>query len=560
MFQFLISDYSRIVGLFGDPLLDSDDKDEYDYDPPGNADGEAGNDNGYAAKESMDLIQMGEVGHPREARNIQAAIASGDEGLIGDLDEDFEEEDIDHRQIHSDYQKLRINVYPQMCTGGFIGSVHSSNVRLRFVEELEDIFNFAEVMVRLIEPCRKKMATTGGQGYMPGYLENFLVKQRENTGLLAALPLLLTRVLSSNPGSFDNDKQALYKELVDNFFPLQELMVESQSRIKNGSCNTVRFEFFFMTTLKKPKCDIQFPAIDFPLCIKRVMHDEYTTTWLATINLYLIPLSAVIGQIRQLSEPGSGRLPAIHDLSPEFKTYLLLCMEMLVSFLGIIGFRGRVMKSIQSIVGPSPFWSLPDDLKTDLTEEESEFCPHGITSSAVLPVPNFVVTAKITEEQLKRSPACIQSLRGELRNKLNMPVGYFAFTGRIKQILFKFDRVFNTTGNGFFDEVNHAKLASISDEQRVRMFEHIAQVCCDAYDAEWWFIIRERTCHEMNHTNWSPSSTTTNKLVDFPQTVKTYQKWVAAQGTFWIQPSVSYIHSTPEIVDRGKFLCLFVPY
>jgi hypothetical protein len=59
------------------------------------------------------------------------------------------------------------------------------------------------------------MEVCGGQVYDPGTMADFLTKQRKNIDEFAALPNLVSRLLSSNRGSLDSDRIELYKDYVD---------------------------------------------------------------------------------------------------------------------------------------------------------------------------------------------------------------------------------------------------------------------------------------------------------------------------------------------------------
>ena len=541
------------------PDIDSDTDDEdFSNDTVIDALGNEEIKNGLLDSESMNLMLMGESANPIETRNIQRTVESGLDTVNTDLDNWSVCEDIDHDALYFDYQKLGTNVYAQMCTNGYIGSAHSSSVRLRFKETPEE-FSFNEIItIREIEPCRRNMNVCGGHGYMPLMIKNFLIDQRENTHLFGALPLLLSRILVDNPGSFDGDKAILYEELQELFDPLENILNEAQATLKKSGCNTIWFEFFFMSTLDAPFCDMIYPTFDYSSCMKMVLHDEYSKRWYEIINEYLTPVLTVMDHLRTIQAEPDEHKPALHKFSPELKTSLLFCMEVVVSFFGIIGFRGRIMKAVQEAVGDEEvFWRVPPEFKTVLCENEQDFCHFGLDPT-LLKLPDFVRDTPITELNLKKTPSHIQSLRGLLKTKLTLPVGYFSCISKVQQILFRHDRRTSPLGVGFFEKVDFHNLATQTEASRKRMFDRLACVCAEAYTCEWWFIVNERTTYERNNTAWTPNVGFPRRLVDFPQTVDSFHAWVALHGTSWIIPSTNFIRLTPQVVDPGISIIVYL--
>ena len=268
-----------------------------------------------------------------------------DSEYFPDDEYDRERNEITSRDLFFDSRKLGVNTYEKYLSKGNVGGVHSGQALLRFKEhavDLEDINVEREIL-----SSRTKMEVCGGQVYDPGTMADALTKQRQNLDDFAALPNLMSRLLSSNRGSIDDDTKEMYLEFVELTMHLSWFIEDCANASKKSCLHSTRFEFFFVSTLKSDSSDINFPRIDLAKFIYTSPHEMMSTSMTKELRDNLKPIKALSLSIKDLMGEHMHLTPNPERLHPAVKTKLVFCSEVLVSLLETTGFQGRITKCLE---------------------------------------------------------------------------------------------------------------------------------------------------------------------------------------------------------------------
>jgi hypothetical protein len=292
------------------------------------------------------------------------------EDLIADPDYIPEEELISSRDLFFENRKLGVNCYLKLLSNGNIGGVHSGQPSIWVKESPHDAD--AINTEREVISSRTSMEVCGGQVYDPGSMADNLTKQRKNMDDFAALPNLLARILSSNKGSIDDERQEMYKEFMVLTNNLDWFIEDCLSAIKNSSQHSTRFEFFFVSNLQSFHTDVSFPDVNLEEFIFVTDHEKMREATKDELESNMKPLVSFVGELQKHTKMDS--LPNPEGLSPSTKTRLVCCSEIIVTLIETKGFQGRVMKCIQNEVAVSEpdalFFSIPATYHVQLLHTE----------------------------------------------------------------------------------------------------------------------------------------------------------------------------------------------
>jgi hypothetical protein len=242
-------------------------------------------------------------------------------------------------------------MYPQFDSKGGVGSIHSSSVLLKVKESgipEEEAAGFTKYRLpltkRAISSSRTHMEICGGQGYLPQVKSNTLTEQRQQTEKLTHLPLLMSRLLTSPCGSFDQDKKKVTQDIINKFATLDSLLKTIRNEVKNSGKNNVRFEFFVTSTLRNKTCDITLPVPEPWDLLSTIDHDVFKEHWSERLLVYQKPLQNFVNDLK-VAEKADKKL-LVQKMSAGIRTTLVLCTERCVEAANLIGFRGRVIQLI----------------------------------------------------------------------------------------------------------------------------------------------------------------------------------------------------------------------
>jgi hypothetical protein len=114
---------------------------------------------------------------------------------------------------------------------------------------------------------------------------------------------------------------------------------------------------------------------------------------------------------------------------------------------------------------------------------------------------------------------------------------------------------------GAFEEPSYESLAAL-DPVAVKDFQaQIANIIWEAYNVEWWFIVKERAFQRKRNTRWDGFETVDLKLLSFPSTVGAYREWSVAQvQNPLLKVSTKFGNGVSEVCDLGEWLLIWYSY
>jgi hypothetical protein len=159
-----------------------------------------------------------------------------------------------------------------------------------------------------------------------------------------------------------------------------------------------------------------------------------------------------------------------------------------------------------------------------------------------------------TEKQLRAPPKFLQTGGGRLHKLLFRPFSFYRFLSKIQLLALEYSNPgIQPLGYGVFEEPKFEVLAAMSEAQVGEFQERIAWLLWEAYDVEWWFILKERAIHRRKFTKWRGFPNVKTDLASFPTTEASFHEWSALQlGTPLLKSSTRFNNGTVEITDPGK--------
>ena len=326
------------------------------------------------------VFEIGDFHTPDDIRGIPEFISNQIAGRIEENTEDGVavenlEEDISRDDLFHEQRKLGINIFEKYLSNGNIGGVHTGSAPLRFIEVAgTDLMDFNDqysiITKRKILPCRTLMEVCGGQIYDPAIMADFLTKQRKHIDDFAAIPNILSRILSSNPGSLDSNRSEIHETFLTLMNGLRHYIDDIKTRMNHSSQHSARFEIFFMSRLDGNITDMEFPTIDLKQFLSVVDHPFLVDALLYDFELNMKPLNVLAQQLIIIKSSTGDNIPSPEKLIPCVKTSLVCCSEVIVAMLDIRGFQGRIMKRLKREISPRgvayEFFTIPEEYKVDL--------------------------------------------------------------------------------------------------------------------------------------------------------------------------------------------------
>jgi hypothetical protein len=161
---------------------------------------------------------------------------------------------------------------------------------------------------------------------------------------------------------------------------------------------------------------------------------------------------------------------------------------------------------------------------------------------------------RMTERELRSPPRFLQTSKGQLNKDLNLPFGYMRF---VSKMLLKCLQYSNLGGNprayGIFQEPDYKAMSELGEDQVKQFLRELSELIWEAYDVEWWFILKERAYHRRRNTNWTGFDNVDLTLANFPANVTEYDEWSRHWGNHGlVECSVNYSNEEPEILNLGE--------
>jgi hypothetical protein len=175
---------------------------------------------------------------------------------------------------------------------------------------------------------------------------------------------------------------------------------------------------------------------------------------------------------------------------------------------------------------------------------------------ALLHVENYgrLAYVRLSEKELRSPPRFLQTSRGQLQKVLNAPFAFYRYLSKIHLLTLQYSDLESTPlAYGAMEEPDYLALAGMDLENFTEFQESIARLIWEAYDVEWWLIIKERASHRRAHTRWDGFPEVLLDLSDFPVTVQEYRTWSVPQmANPLLKTSTKFGNGKPEIVDLGE--------
>jgi hypothetical protein len=156
---------------------------------------------------------------------------------------------------------------------------------------------------------------------------------------------------------------------------------------------------------------------------------------------------------------------------------------------------------------------------------------------------------------VRKPPSFLQISSGQLRKQLFLPFSFYRHLAQMKTLALKESNPASfVSGYGAFEEPHYDVLGAM-ELVDVELFQsQIAACIWEAYDVEWWFIVKERAYHRKRNTRWLGFPNVELALGSFPRTENGYAVWRALQLA---QPLLAHSskleNGKVEIADIGKW-------
>ena len=184
------------------------------------------------------------------------------------------------------------------------------------------------------------------------------MKEVKDVPQIEYLPMLLLRTLSSKEGSHDQNVQGLIKDSIQVLTVVKGLTNLFKRNMYAPGPQSVRFEFYFKTTLKEVESDIRFPTMDLKQMLRVTEADRFIVNLQDRIEKVTTPLMKVLDMFHQYEAQNAVHqrladqnkplsLPATFlEYPSDWKTMIIYCAEMTVKCLSNREFNGRINRYI----------------------------------------------------------------------------------------------------------------------------------------------------------------------------------------------------------------------
>ena len=161
------------------------------------------------------------------------------------------------------------------------------------------------------------------------------------------------------------------------------------------------------------------------------------------------------------------------------------------------------------------------------------------------------------EKDVRRPPRFLQTVSCQLKKHLNCPFAYYRFLSQIQILALSASHPGSEAqAYGAFEEPLYEVLACMEPAEVLRFQKMISKSVWEAYDVEWWFIIKERAYQRRRNTRWSGFDNVKLDLVSFPSTEASFKTWLETQfGAPLLTSSRRFENGTVEISDHGESTC-----
>jgi hypothetical protein len=172
----------------------------------------------------------------------------------------------------------------------------------------------------------------------------------------------------------------------------------------------------------------------------------------------------------------------------------------------------------------------------------------------VLPIVRYE-PGRLVERELRSPPPFLQATAGRLYNLLHLPFAYFRHCSRMHVLTLAYSDLDRQPGfYGSFEGPNYAALADLPPCEVRRFQESIIDILWEAYDNEWWFIIKSRAYHRHRNTKWEGFPAVDTTLQNFPCTVNSYKEWSRPQAADpLLKTSTKFANGISEVKDLGTY-------
>jgi hypothetical protein len=200
---------------------------------------------------------------------------------------------------------------------------------------------------------------------------------------------------------------------------------------------------------------------------------------------------------------------------------------------------------------------MPPALEGTQPNISSDAAPVGRDYYTLSPlvIPLFTAPRLAAKEiDLRKPPSFLQTSGGKLKKDLFLPFSFYRFLAQIKTLALTASHPTTPRSSfGAFEEPRYDVLAQML-EVDVYLFQiNIARCIWEAYDIEWWFIVKERAYQRRRNTAWRGFAGVKKELIHFPKTESEYQDWRDFQGAHpLLARSTSLENGKIEISDVGK--------
>jgi hypothetical protein len=405
----------------------------------------------------------------------------------------------------------------------------------------------------------------GGQIYNPSNIVSDLSKlNKDQVSIISTIPSLIAQFLS--PKNMPSVEQTLksQKKLSETFQSVLNIFERKLMLEDVCSNDSVRIELSYVlpfATGDKLLVDFYFPScethngglshLDLNMAIMKVnQSDKYH--WVKNFLNYTI---------RPLQELVTDANLNHFQLSPEIKTSYVFIAERLTMNVMNSYYVGTIHRHVKPYLNPCGEWSVPINLRTQLTNREQTRTglKWGVKPVCLPTIADYYADAPNIAKGIDFSRWALSEFNKKMTNPQVFVEGTLLLWGGLQKA--SLPDPGNAGNVGLFEEPDWDRLSGLEGEQLISLFDSLCWTILKSYDDNWKLLINKR-----KKKDYSATQTVYQPTAVIPKNVGTFGLQNPTMYRAWedIIPPIfqKYVsqNDRENITSVGKFLVLSLSY
>jgi len=418
-----------------------------------------------------------------------------------------------------------------------LGGVHGGKIVLQMYCTSDTLY---------LQGTRTSKLICGGQIYITNFKRIIKKNSLRRFRRLGTLPAMVQDLLSSSKLFHSSPRTENQKKSVVSIIKLMHHTfrhAKSEISTSQGS-NSVRLEFFFMSTLVSDEPDFEFPSFNpADFCV------------LSCENRFFSRYGRIMKEISDVLMKTFVERPLNTNydmLQPATKRMLVLASELACQMIEVHPFSGKITSKISRLVKEMEgeqcmLWHVPESLLMEIPDEDKELtnlrC--GLTPQ-VLTVPQFApdsIQRPSQDDITNRLPEWVQNYQDITTGNMILPNQYMTNLGKVLGLFWSSvhqQQVLDTPDDqeqpepppvSFFDTPPYRKVALLNSEVAEELIQSLSRIVANSYDFEWFTINRSKNLasHKKRRSE-NPQANCPRpdlgRVEDFPTTKATLQAYI----------------------------------